>query len=356
MFYTSFGALVREAPGWAWRALFDRRTVTFLRHREALGDTLYVSAVARALKKACPALRVAVVTRRPEIFVNNPHVDEVRGWHLMRTGMTVRGSYRIKDLVTVEHVVEIQWRRLWEELKAYGVDSPAGAKLPPLDGYQPELFLTATERAEAVARLAPLRANGKPVVLLSTTGKLKPTHNREWGQQNYERLAEALALHVNLAQAGGEEPLLLKGAPLPQHVGLPVRQAAALFAAGDCVLAQEGGLMHLATAVNAPTAAIFGGTILPAQSGYEQNENFWSRPECSPCLGHGQNCAHLKCMVPLSPRKVAAGIAALLLKHRNFTLPQESLDAAPDTWEPPAFVDRAALKKELEKPTLQIAT
>ncbi|MBI3830370.1 MAG: hypothetical protein HY291_12690 [Planctomycetes bacterium] len=350
MFCTDIGALCREAPGWVWRALFGSRMVTFLRHREALGDTVEVSALVRGLKKVRPGLRIAVVTRRPEIFLNNPHVDEVRGWHLFRAGMTVRAGYHGRDMFVEEHVVGIQWRRLWEELDQYGMPSPAGEQAPPMDGVHPEIFLTAAEKDAARARLAPLRANGKPVVLLSSTGKLKPVHNREWGVVNFQAVVNALAPHVNLAQAGGEAVLTLNGAPLPQHGNLPVRQAAALFAACDAFLTQEGGLMHLATAAGAPVAAIFGGSLLPSQTGYERNVNFWSKPECSPCLGHAVNCAHLKCMVPITPRKVVAGIGALLAKHRSFALPMKAAASAPDAWEPPPFVDREALKRELEKP------
>jgi len=354
MFCTDLGTFCREAPGWAWRACFAGRTVTFLRHREALGDTIEVSALVRNLKRVRPGLRIAVATRRPEIFAHNPHVDEARGWHLFRTGMTVRAGYKGKDLFGAEHAVSIQWRRLWEELDQYGMPSPAGEQAPPLDGVHPEIFLSAEEKDAGHRLLEPLKKNGKPVVLLSSTGKLKPVHNREWGVANYQAVVQALAPFVNLAQAGGDAVLALNGQPLPQFGGLPVRQAAGMFAACDAFLVQEGGLMHLATAVGAPIAAIFGGTVLPEQTGYARNLNFWSKPACSPCLGHAVNCAHLKCMTPLTPRKVVEGLGALLAR-RGFKLPPEAAASAPEVWEPPAFVDRAALDAELKKDLAMVA-
>ncbi|MCW8128862.1 MAG: glycosyltransferase family 9 protein [Planctomycetota bacterium] len=357
MFCTDFGAMCRELPGWAARVLKRTRTVTFLRHREALGDTIEVSALVRNLKKVRPGLRIAVVTRRPEIFRHNPHVDEAYGWHLMRAGMTVRAGYSGKDMFVEEHVVGIQWRRLWEELDQYGMPSPAGDGVAPkMDGVHPEIFLSEAEKEAGRALLAPLRAHGKPVVLLSSTGKLKPVHNREWGVANYQEVVKALAPFVSLAQAGGEEVLTLGGKPLAQFGGLPVRQAAGLFAASDAFLVQEGGLMHLASAVGTPVAAIFGGTLLPSQTGYEANVNFWSKPACSPCLGKAENCAHLKCMAPLTPRKVVEGIAQLLARRRGFTLPREAAESAPDRWEPPAFVDRAALARELSQAGAAVAS
>ena len=75
MFYTKLSRFLVEAPRWILRNAAGSRTVTILRHRTALGDLLEVSALVRGLKKADPAIRVGVATRRPEIFEHSPYVD-----------------------------------------------------------------------------------------------------------------------------------------------------------------------------------------------------------------------------------------------------------------------------------------
>jgi ADP-heptose:LPS heptosyltransferase len=346
MFCTDSWALARQLPLFLWRSCARSRSVTFLHHREALGDTLMLSAHARSLKKARPELHIAVVSRRPELFFNNPYIAENRGWHLWRSGRTVRAKYGAKDLAAPGlHALEIQWRSLWRELAATNFP---GAQTPPAqDGLYPELFLSAGE-IRAAGEMAGI-ASGRPVVLLSSGGKLKPTHNREWGLDNYRALAEALAPHARLIQISGEETLVVAGQPLEDMRNIPVRRAAALFSVCDAMLVQEGGLMHVARAVNAPCVTIFGGYVLPEQTGYPEQTNFFSRPECSPCISRLENCPHMKCMVPISPRAVLAALVEKVERRRAGRIPSSILECVPSEWIPPPFVDREILRQELAK-------
>ena len=70
--------MLKEGPGWLLRQVAGPDEVTLLRHRDALGDTLMVTALARGLKKWKPSLRVSVISRRTDVFENNPHIDEDR--------------------------------------------------------------------------------------------------------------------------------------------------------------------------------------------------------------------------------------------------------------------------------------
>ena len=112
MFYTSLGRFLVEVPRWIIRNAAGSRTVTILRHRMALGDLLEISALVRGLKKADPATRVGVATRRPEIFEHNPYVDENRGWHLWRTRYTVRAGYGGEEDSVIEMAPEHGWPQI----------------------------------------------------------------------------------------------------------------------------------------------------------------------------------------------------------------------------------------------------
>jgi ADP-heptose:LPS heptosyltransferase len=350
MFCTNVFSMLRQLPLFLWRSSQRERSITLLHHREALGDTLLLSALARNLKRVRPDVHLALATRRPELFYNNPHIDENRGWHLWRSGCTASAKYSGKDLGGKLHVVEVQWRALWRELaeaKFPGVESP---EPPALDSLHPELFLTPAELNVARKRvsLANLgQSVRKPVVLIGSGGKLKPTHNREWGMVNYRAIAEALRPHAALLQISGEEQLRAGGVALPDLRNIPVRQAAALFSVCDAMLVQEGGLMHVARAVNAPCVSLFGGYVLPRHTGYDEQTNFWSKPECSPCIPLLKDCFHLKCMVGITPRHVLRALAEKIQERSGVALPEEVIEAAPGVWTPPPFVDRALLEREL---------
>jgi ADP-heptose:LPS heptosyltransferase len=345
MFCTDAVSMTRQLPRFLMRCFNRRRSVTFLHHREALGDTLMLSALARGLKKVRPDIHIAVVCRRPELFFNNPNIDENRGWHLWRSGCTVGAKYNAKDLAGPLHAVEIQWRSLWRELAAAQFIGVKEGEVPPLDGLYPELFLSADESSAADATLK--KSRPKPVVLIGSGGKLKPTHNREWGLANYQAVADALCPHAAVFQISGEEPLRARGEALPDLRNIPVREAAALFASCDAMLVQEGGLMHVARAVNAPCVSIYGGYVLPYQTGYHEQTNFFRQPDCSPCIPTLKNCFHLKCMTTITPRAVLQALVKNIRARSGVEIPREVVESVPDEWTPPPFVDLKLLEKEL---------
>ena len=344
MFYTHLTHLLMQGPLWAIRSAFDRDTITLLRHREALGDTLMLTPLVRGLKKALPKCRVAVATRRKEVFIKNPNIDELRDWHLWRTKRTVRAHYGPDDLEDIEHVVLVQWRNLWKELTEAGLtDTDTPPKLP---GLQPELFLTDEEKAKGRDDLltgVPLAMRDRPVILVSSGGKRKPVHNREWGVNNYQAVVNALLPHTVVIQVGGDEALYDGERRLVNMSKRPVRETAAIFLAADALLLQEGGLHHLARAVEAPSVVIFGGSVLPKQTGYDKQLNLSKRTDCSPCLSRRENCLHMKCMATITPRRVAEALE-VILETRDKKLAAEAMDLAPDSWEPPAFIDRIQYK------------
>ena len=345
MYVTRIGSLVKEAPGWGARVLVGKNGVTFLRHREALGDTLMLTPLARALKKHRPDIRISIATRSPELFANNPHFEEVRDWHLFRDKGTVRLNYRLEQ-ARHPHYVEEMWMDLWDFLTEKKIVS--GAR-PELEGRHPELFLTPDEKKRGLELLGVKGKRTKPILALISGGKLKPTHNREWGYANYVALAEAFAPHADLVQVSGEKPIVLPSTGKPvKTIKAEIRDLAGALSECDAFVTQEGGLMHVARAVNTPSIVIFGGTLLPEHSGYDRMTNLFNKPECSPCRALRHNCMHLKCMVPITPKLVAEHVLKLMAE-RGFFLPASIAASAGEKWTPPEFVDLKLLEQELAK-------
>jgi heptosyltransferase-2 len=82
-------------------------------------------------------------------------------------------------------------------------------------------------------------------------------------------------------------------------------EAAAIIAAGRCVVSNDSGLMHVAAFIGTPAAAVFGSTS-PA----------WTRPlgrgarvlytaeSCSPCFSRTCRYGHYRCLTAITPRMV----------------------------------------------------
>ena len=335
MFLRSIPGFVLQAPGAVLRAWRDQPGIVIVRGRKALGDRLMVTPLLRALKKHVPALHVSLAARHRDVYRGNPNVDQVRGWHFWETRRTISPVGKIG-----QHVVEKMWAHVWDHLVQRGL---AEGDPPEID-IRPEIFLTEAEKAWG--RSAVARPEGRrPVVALIGGGRLSPTWNREWGLENYCALAQALEPHAQLLQIAGDRPITFGPGRAVRFVTADVRQAAAVLAACDAFVTQEGGLMHLAASVNTPTVVIYGGAWRPSVTGYEQFRNLATSPECSPCHGRNEYCTHLSCMKSITVRKVAREIASLLAK-RGFELPEEAIASAPDSWTPPGFLpkDEAAVK------------
>ncbi|MBE7463138.1 MAG: hypothetical protein HS116_06520 [Planctomycetes bacterium] len=295
---------------------------------------LMLTPIARSIKKHLPELHLAVSSPDTEVFRNNPCFDEIRAWHLFSTRRTVsipsarreqRHPHRVEDL----------WMDVWDFLLEWGW--VRGERLP-MDGRHPELFL---DEAELARGKILLEKADLPAVALAHGGESQSTHNQEWGRENIQRLSNALATHATLLLLNGnrEVAVLAPGKP-PRNVQVGFRELVAMLAACDACVSQEGRWAHLARAVKVPAVVIYGGAIHPWNVGYDRTIPLYTRPHCSPCLSHRLDCVHLKCMLPITPRKVGEALQSLLKTNAIF-LPDQILQAAPDRWQPPAFVDGA---------------
>ncbi len=104
---------------------------------------------------------------------------------------------------------------------------------------------------------------------------------------------------------------------------LSILETAAGLANCDVVVANDSGLMHLATAVNTPVVGIFGSTVrefgfFPYRSRSVVVEN--PGIPCRPCTHIGRDrClrGHFACLREIDPRDVARGIDSLLSSNSS---------------------------------------
>jgi heptosyltransferase-2 len=168
---------------------------------------------------------------------------------------------------------------------------------------------------EAARALIPTD-DGRPLVVLAP-GSVWAT--KRW--PGYPALAAALAnrARVVIAGSGADRPLAQEiRAHRPDAVDatgqLSILATAALIRDADALVANDSLAIHLASAVNTPTVAVFGPTVPrfgfgPLADGSVVAE-VTSLP-CRPCHAHGPpRCPqrHFRCMRELSPAQVLAAL------------------------------------------------
>jgi len=116
-----------------------------------------------------------------------------------------------------------------------------------------------------------------------------------------------------VAVGGAEERDLLAGPSIVEACGLPLRTTAAILARARVVVANDSGMLHLATAVRRPVIALLGPTVpafgyLP----YGVPAEVLERPvACRPCSPSGSDhcpLGHHRCMIEIEPEAVAAAV------------------------------------------------
>ena len=208
-------------------------------------------------------------------------------------------------------------QRLWALASA-----PREASLPAPGQLRPSLYPGASDDAHVMALLAAAGVNaGDPLIALAP-GSVWAT--KRW--PSYDALASELVSRlpdacIVVIGAGGDAPLAaaISGA-VHQRGGRPVIDAtgklsllgsAALLARCTLLVTNDSAPLHLASAMNTPTVALFGPTVPAMGFGPLADRHVvLGRDElsCRPCSAHGgQACplGHWKCMRDVEPSAVA---------------------------------------------------
>jgi len=110
------------------------------------------------------------------------------------------------------------------------------------------------------------------------------------------------------SRAGGDISILPPGS---------LRRAASILASCSAVVANDGGIMHLAVALNVPTVGVFGPTEPDIWFPYEGKGPFslvtheW---ECAPC--HKHVCEAPRCLDGIEPREVLEHLEKVLIGRK----------------------------------------
>jgi ADP-heptose:LPS heptosyltransferase len=138
--------------------------------------------------------------------------------------------------------------------------------------------------------------------------------SKRWPEGSFSRFAamtrERAGAAVVLVTGPGEEEITARVAagagegvyPMPV---MPIRETAAVLAASDAVVADDGGIMHLSVALGRPTVGVFGPTEPDIWFPYEGRGPFrvvTRREQCAPC--HLHHCDDMRCLATIGPGEV----------------------------------------------------
>jgi hypothetical protein len=243
-----------------------KRTVTIKSHN-GIGDLLFVTPTLRRIKEAYPNCRLVVNTNRPTLLQGNPYVDEVGtsnegvflGYTAPDTGRIPTEHHIIEDcrIVCDEYSLKVQLPELRPEL--YSGDLPAKRDL----------------------------------IGVQVSHKRNYHGKRVW--PGYEELA----------QLDGFEaiPEITEG---DKMVGL-IRKISEY----KLVVCAEGGISHIAAALNMPAVVLFGGFSDPEWTGYDDHVNITSDIECKHCYNNKPCERNFECWKAISVNCVVEAAAKL---------------------------------------------
>lgn len=294
--------------------LVEERYAPVLSHHPHLDGVIPLERGVRGSLRAVSRMRRLSFTAAIDLFYNPRSA-----WLLYWAGIPVRvgGSRRWR-------------RRLYTETFAVpsAVRSAVSHHLYPLgvldcrgDGGMPRIYLTDAERSRGsmLVRKHVGDIGGEHVVAVHPGGTWQ---SKRWPPELFARLivllGERIGFRALLVTGPGEEAIVREVADragayasiLPLQ---PLRRLAAALDNCAAVVANDGGVMHMAVALERPTVGIFGPTEPDIWFPYEGKGPYLlatRREQCAPCHLHA--CDDLRCLKRIEPEEVAAKVRRVI--------------------------------------------
>jgi len=281
--------------------ILARDEVRLYRKPRGLGDALFVTTVAREIRKRRPHARVLVHTHWQQVFHNNPDVAAAFPAAKQPPEGAFVVDYESPWPPERRHVLRIISSRL-------GLDDPE------IRTY----YYTAREERLKARSIRP--SSSRPLLVVHPFSGFFAARSKQWDFRHWKQFLELLPPEIETIRFGGvDEPATPTERPNHREmVGLDLRVVAALLESADAFVGQESGLAHLATALGVPCVVVFTGYVPPDVFGYEQNVNLapdlpyapcWQKDGCPPCKAE-------ICTRAVKPETVCEKVLAILERGR----------------------------------------
>ncbi len=229
-----------------------------------IGDLLFVTPTIRKLKEAYPDVVVRVNTNFPALLKGNPYIDSIG---TINEGVFLGYPDPIHRKNPTKHHIYSDWDI---------VENALGAKIPK-PRLKPELYLKPTTK---------IKRSGVGVQVM---------HKGHWYKKKvWPRFEE-------LSTMEGFEPI-----PKVKNVVDLVN----LIASYNAVVCSEGGISHIARAVDTKAVVVFGGFACPHWNGYAEQINIANVYWCSYCYNPSpcEEEPERKCMREIGLQRVVNAV------------------------------------------------
>ena len=194
---------------------------------------------------------------------------------------------------------------------------------------RPSLALTEAQRAGA--RLAERQI----AIQASHFDSSFAMRNKEWPAERFQAVADRLRGEAAIVQVGDKSDPKLDGV-LDLRGKTTLCETAAVLSQSLIYIGGEGGLMHMARAVDRRSVIVYGGRIRPEHSGYSCNANLVGDPPCSPCWRRSRCDYNRICLTQISAEDVVnAALNQLAMVGEPLTTETGILDRNQETPSPP---------------------
>ncbi len=283
-----------------------------------IGDALFLTAAAHEIKQRSRFAGVAVLNKNHSLFLNNPDVDVIScGYDDAVRGVRIvaRESKRLPQLVGN------RWSFNWLVLHSglLGRRHNAHHGWPPKKRLLEEvaencgLTLTDVDRSALRPYYWPYRHELQAkqdylnAICIHSNAATYWTSNKQWPLGRIQRVVDALVDEHQVVQLGEQSDAPLQGV-VDLRGKTTLRETAAILAQAKLLIGMEGGLMHLARAVDTRAVIVFTGFITPEYTGYDVNRNLFGATNRSDLPCWRREPCHCDCAERVTVNQVLEGV------------------------------------------------
>ena len=275
---------------WPWplRKPFQRAAIRLYSLGGGVGDELMCTPVFREIRRRNPACRITYLSRYPEMFRANPHLDKVEEFSVEGSRSAFELSY-LPIYPPPRPLITLMGECVGLEMSATQLDPPD--------------VVPSAEVRDKIAAIA-----GPRIVVQPRASHWTP--NKAWPAESWKALLEKLTERFEVVEVG-TQPLF------PGHDFGPRFHSFAgattladfvwIMSQGSVFVGPSSGGMHIANAFRVPSVIIFGGYESPAGYGYP-GATFYSAVPCAPCWTTVPCPYDLKCLRMIAPETVFAAV------------------------------------------------
>ena len=284
-------AYIRWRWPWPMRKPWERAAIRLYSLGGGVGDELMCTPVFREIRRRNPACRIIYLSRYPEMFRANPHVDAVEPYSVKASRTAFQLSY-LPVLPPPRPLITLMAECVGLELHSEQLDPPA---------VEPT-----AEMREKIAAIA-----GPRIIVQPLASHWTP--NKKWPTASWQALIEKLTERFEVIEVGTKTLF-------PEHrFGPRFHSFAGSTSLADFVwLVSQGGVfvgppsggMHIANAFRVPSVIIFGGYESPAGYFYPRTSALYGGVPCAPCWTTVPCPYDLKCLRMIAPEKVFREVCA----------------------------------------------